>query len=136
MGYSASCTQAKEHDYLSEDVYRSYQRPVSSYDLVVKVSWIFGGKGSLTKRLNEWMTKLFVGERRLHRVSQKCSDLDHTFTLWPILSLWRSGPSQMLHCSGSFCKPQQSETCHDNQSSCYPTHFTHGAEITFYPYYR
>ena len=49
------------------NILSKFQVPSSS-GLEMKVSWRFGGKGSLNEWLNELMTEVFVEKPRQHRV--------------------------------------------------------------------
>ena len=46
----------------------TFSQNFSSYGLGVLIFWKFGGKGSPTQSINEWVTKVLVEQPRLHRV--------------------------------------------------------------------
>ena len=52
------------------NILSKFQLP-SSYRLWFLILWRSGGKGSLNQSISESVTRLFVGQPRLHRVCQK-----------------------------------------------------------------
>ena len=65
-------------------------------------------------------------QQKQYKINIQVIKVWNSFIICVVFFDYQSSPK----CSNAvlcFCKPQQSETSHDNQSSHYPTHFTHGA---------